>query len=323
MCFNPRIVYDLRTRNRAQLDFAVRLESPFDLEYTLESGQVFRWERTGEWWYGIAAGGVLKARIDGEALTCSSSSEKIDGRFVTNYFRLDEDPRPILTSIMRDDTMARAVQQFYGLRLIRQDPWECLASFVLATNSNIPRIRKMVSSLCSSFGEKLAFEGRAYAAFPTAGVLAEAPLTRLRNCGLGYRAPFLRQVARAVDRGRLNLGELALVNYERAKKMLLGRLPRRKLLLGVGPKVADCVLLFSCSKDEAFPIDVWVARSLLRYYPELVTPTLRLKLEASSKKNLTTAEYDALSAAARSRFGEYAGYAQQYLFMLARSEGVS
>ena len=129
------------------MEFVARLESPFDLEYTLESGQVFRWEHRGEWWYGVVEGGVLKLKRDGESLTCVSSSDRVDSRFVANYFRLEEDPRPILASIMVDSTMSRAVQQFYGLRLVRQDPWECLASFVLATNSNIPRIKKMISNI--------------------------------------------------------------------------------------------------------------------------------------------------------------------------------
>jgi N-glycosylase/DNA lyase len=205
--------------------------------------------------------------------------------------------------------------------LVRQDPWECLVSFVLATNSNIPRIMKMISNLCSAFGRRLAFEGDAYSEFPTPEALAEAPLSRLRSCGLGYRAPFVKKVAGVVDNGELDLGELALADYEKARDLLLRRLPRGKLLLGVGPKVADCVLLFSCGKDEAFPIDIWVARSLLKYYPSLVSPALTRRLAATSKKNLSLREYDALSAAARGRFGGWAGYAQQYLFMLARAEG--
>ncbi len=139
-----------------QLEFALRPESPFALEYTLESGQVFRWEHRGEWWYGVVGGGVLKVRTEGDALSCVSSSDRIDSRYVASYFRLDEDPRPMFLSLMTDSVMARAVQEFYGMRLIRQDPWECLASFVLATNANIPRIRKMVSNVCDSFGDDTA-----------------------------------------------------------------------------------------------------------------------------------------------------------------------
>lgn len=305
------------------MNFVVGLATPFDLGYTLESGQVFRWEHRGEWWYGVVDGGVLKLKRDGEALTCVSSTDRIDSRFLSNYFRLEEDPRPILASIMVDGTMNRATQQFYGLRLVRQDPWECLASFVLATNSNIPRIKKMISNISSSFGERIVFEGTPYSAFPTPAALAEAPLSRLRSCGLGYRAPFLKKVAAAVEGGRLHFGELSMHGYDEARKILLGNLPGEKLLLGVGPKVADCVLLFSCDKDDAFPIDVWVARSLLRFYPSLIPPPLRRKLHSSSKKNLTKGEYELLSAVARRKFGKYAGYAQQYLFMLARSEGIA
>lgn len=298
----------------------VHQESPFDLGYTLESGQVFRWEHRGEWWYGVVDGGVLKVKRDGEALSCASNSDRIDGRFVTDYFGLDEDPRPIYESIMTDPVMTRAVQEFYGMRLIRQDPWECLASFVLATNSNIPRIRKMVSSICAAFGEESAFEGEVYWRFPKPEALAEATLGELEKCGLGYRAPFLKKVAESVDSGRLDFSELSLLGYEKARETLLSRLFGEKLLLGVGPKVADCVLLFSCGKDEAFPIDVWVARSLLRFYPTLIEPALRLKLGRASKKSLTRGEYERISAAARNHFGRYAGYAQQYLFVMARSE---
>jgi N-glycosylase/DNA lyase len=318
-----RIVYHRGGANVPHLEFAVRLESPFDLEYTLESGQVFRWEHRGEWWFGVVDGGVLKVKLDGETLSCKSSTDRLDGRFVANYFRLDEDPRSILSSIRKDSTITRAVQKFYGMRLLRQDPWESLASFVLATNSNIPRIKQMVSNVSASFGQNMAFEGGTYSTFPTAGALAEAGLTRLRKCGLGYRAPFLKRVAEAVDRGKLDFSELSLVRYEKARETLLGRLLGEKLLLGVGPKVADCVLLFSCGKDQAFPIDVWVARSLLRFYPSLVGPSLRRKLGSTTKKNLTRREYGQLSSAARRHFGKHAGYAQQYLFMLARSEGIA
>ncbi|MDV3292716.1 MAG: hypothetical protein LYZ70_00415 [Nitrososphaerales archaeon] len=304
------------------MEFALRPESPFALEYTLESGQVFRWDHRDEWWYGVVDGGVLKIKMEGDALSCLSSSDRIDGRYAANYFRLDEDPRPMFASLMADSVMARAVQEFYGMRLIRQDPWECLASFVLATNSNIPRIRRMVTNVCDSFGDEFSFEGAAYHAFPKPDVLAEAGVDELAKCGLGYRAPFLKRVAQSVDGGRLDFGELALVGYESARERLLSRLFGEKLLLGVGPKVADCVLLFSCGKDEAFPIDVWVARALLRYFPELVEPPLRKKLAKSSKKSLTSKEYERVSAAARERFGRNAGYAQQYLFMMARSEGI-
>jgi len=112
----------------ATLEFTLGLESPFNLDYTLESGQVFRWENRGEWWYGVVGGGVLRAKQEGDVLKCASSSDLIDSRFVRNYFRLDEDLQAVEASILKDDSVRQAVQRFYGLRLIRQDRWECLAS---------------------------------------------------------------------------------------------------------------------------------------------------------------------------------------------------
>jgi N-glycosylase/DNA lyase len=303
------------------MEFALDLESPFSLDYTLESGQVFRWENRGEWWYGILPGGVLKARQEGDSLSCVSSSDSIGGAFVRAYFRLDEQLEPILGSIMKDETMASAVQRFYGLRLIRQDFWECLASFLLATNANIPRIKKMVSSVCSRFGEQFEFEGLKYFSFPKPERLADAQASELRDCGLGYRAPFLRRVAESVSQGAVDGGEVEMMDYEHARRALLKVLSGEKLLLGVGPKVADCVLLYSCAKDEAFPIDVWIAREIVRSYPRLVGPRVMKKLSREPSGKLTQREYSDLSGAARAYFGRYAGYAQQYLYVLGRERG--
>ena len=143
----------------------------------------------------------------------------------------------------------------------------------------------------------------------------------LEGCGLGYRAPFLKRVAEAVELGRISFGDISIMDYEEARETLVRRLKGEKILLGVGPKVADCVLLFSLGKDEAFPIDVWVARALARAYPRLLGPRVMKKLRSGGRANLTKGEYDAISAAARKKFGAYAGYAQQYIFRKARAEG--
>ncbi len=297
--------------------------APFNLEYTLESGQVFRWENRGEWWYGVVGDGVLKIKQEGDSLFCESGTEALDAAFVRRYFRMDDDLMGIMGSIMKDKLMANAVQRFYGLRLIRQDMWECLASFVLATNSNIPSIRRMIANVCKAFGELFTFEGLQYRRFPMAETLSEASVSGLEGCGLGYRAPFLKRVAQAVHEGRIDLSELRLLDYAEARELLLKKLLGEKLLLGVGPKVADCVLLFSCDKDEAFPIDVWVARALTKYYPRLVDQKTVKRLMSKTTRSLGRGLYDSVSLAARSHFGRYAGYAQQYLFMLARTSSVT
>ncbi len=303
------------------MEFTIGLESPFSLDYTLESGQVFRWENQGEWWYGVVSGGVLKLKQEGDSLRCLSGSDLLNSSFLRNYFRLDEELEQILASVMKDETITQAVQRFYGMRLIRQERWECLASFVLATNSNIPRIKKMVDAVCERYGEPLQFEGVQYMTFPKPETLAAASVADLRACGLGYRAPFLKHVALSIDEGKVDFSELSMRDYEEARSILLTELFGEKLLLGVGPKVADCVLLYSCGKDEAFPIDVWIARELAKSYPKLLSRELRKKLAAERKAKLGRGDYDKISSTARAFFGRYAGYAQQYLFMSARAAG--
>lgn len=300
------------------MEFTVALDSPFSLEYTMESGQLFRWSRKGEWWHGVVGGSALKVRQEGDVLRCSASSDSVGSGFVARYFRLDEDLEHILASISRDQPVARAAQKYYGMRLVRQDAWECLASFVLATNANIPRIKKMVAEVCDSCGAAFEFEGETLHAFPRPEALAAAPVADLRRMGLGYRAPFLKHVASSVAAGRVDFNRVASLSYEEARDELLKDLFGEKLLLGVGPKVADCVLLFSCGKDEAFPIDVWVARALARSYPKLLDSALKSRLARDGKLRLSRGDYFRISKAARGRFGRYAGYAQQYLFMAAR-----
>jgi len=301
------------------MEFTVATESPFNLDYTLESGQTFRWQNKGEWWYGTVSGGVLKIRQEGEVLRCVSSSDLLDSAFVRSYFRLDVELEKVLSSMMKDDTINLAIQTFYGLRLIRQDRWECLASFVLATNSNIPRIKKMVQAVCAKFGEPFVFEGAEYRAFPTPEVLSDALLSDLAACGLGYRTSFLQRVAACVDAGTVDFGELPLLGYQEARDLLIRQFQGGKLLPGVGPKVADCVLLYSFDMDEAFPIDVWIARQIALSYPSLIDERIRAKLSSHRKVNLSKGDYYKISSSARAYFGQYAGYAQQYLFMMARS----
>jgi len=306
------------------MEYAVDLgDEPFNLEYTLESGQVFRWEKGGEWWYGVLGEGVLKLRQESNSIYCLSGSGALDATFVRRYFRLEDDLKSIIGTFIKDRVMRGAAQRFYGLRLMRQDKWECLASFILATNSNIPSIKRMITNVCEKFGEALAFEGLEYRKFPLPDVLAEATVAELRECGLGYRAPFLKRVAQAVHEGRVELSELELLDYLEARELLLKKLLGAKLLLGVGPKVADCVLLFSCDKLEAFPIDVWVARALSKFYPQLLARTTARRLASVATRSLSGGLYESISSAAMAHFGDYGGYAQQYLYMLARTERVS
>jgi N-glycosylase/DNA lyase len=284
-------------------DFNLNLvDVPFDVGSTLNCGQAFRWAEHGGSWYGVVGKGVLKVRQEGFTLFCSSSSEELDARFAHSYFRLGDDFEAILSSIPKDQTLSDAFERFRGLRLIRQDVWECLLSFVLATNANIPRIKGMISNLCERFGERVSFDGIDYRLFPTAERLAGSSVQELAACGLGYRARFVRDIAWTVDSGSVNLDELRLHDYPRAREILLERILEKKTFLGIGRKVADCVLLFSCdNKDEAFPIDVWIARVLAGYYPHLFDEEVmaRLSSKVSGKSSLSEKTYDAISVLLR------------------------
>jgi N-glycosylase/DNA lyase len=303
------------------LEFRLNLANlPFDLGHTLDSGQAFRWGQRGEWWYGVLPNGPIKVRQEEASLICVSGDEHLESHSVRLYFRLDDDLERVYSKIMKDPQITEAIQRYYGLRLIQQDVWECLVSFVIATNTNIPRIKLMISNICERFGEKVTFEGDQYALFPRPEALAGASREELASCGLGYRARFVKSVAEKVSTGNVSLDELKLLDYERAKEVLTERLLGEKTLLGIGRKAADCILLFSCGKDSAFPIDVWMAKVLAKYYPKLFDRDIakRLASHVSKETRLSGAAYESVSASMRDYFGEYAGYAQQYLFHDAR-----
>jgi N-glycosylase/DNA lyase len=181
-----------------------------------------------------------------------------------------------------------------GLALLHQDPWECLISFIVSAFNNIPKVELSLDRLAQQFGEQI---GERTWTFPTAEPLAEAGLRDLRRCALGYRAPYVRDVARLVAAGDLDLPALGRVEYLSARRMLLA-------LPGVGEKVADCVLLFAYGKGEAFPVDVWVKRAVERWY-----------FSGRRKTEREIREF------AHQRFGSLAGYAQQHLFHYMRERG--
>ncbi|MEM2281616.1 MAG: DNA glycosylase [Candidatus Bathyarchaeia archaeon] len=278
---------------------------PFDLGLTLCCGQAFRWEKRGEWWYGIVADKPFKVRQKGNTL----EFENISPDFVEKYFGLRDDLPSILKQIAKDRHVEEAVKALAGLRILRQDPWECLISYICATYKNIPAIKRMLFNLSKKFGEKTVFDNLVFYAFPTPQRLARASLQELAGCGLGYRAKYVVETAKKVANGNFNFEGLKAISFEKARKALL-------TLSGVGPKVTDCVLLFSLEKLEAFPVDVWVKRVLMKYYANHFGDEFFRKI--SLKKSLSKAEYERLSFFGRSYFGKYAGYAQEYLFHYER-----
>lgn len=264
-------------------------------ELSIQSGQEFLWEQIGDKWYGIHGGSVVRfSSLDPLALEsfpqCVSASD---------VFRLDDDSAAVMAEISRDPLIRDLVAKYPGLRLMRQDPEQCLFSFLCASNTNIPMIRRMLRALCTKFGKKVEVDGNKFHTFPSAKVLDRASEVELRAAGLGYRAKAIKAAAGEMALGTLDLESLKKASYADARERLMQ-------VYGVGPKIADCVLLFSLEKLDAFPIDVWIARALSGHYAWLHGRKMSEKL--------TARQYEDLSMEMRRHFGRYAGYAQQYLY---------
>jgi len=269
------------------------IDQPFDLASTLESGQSHRWVKEDNWYIGVLYSNLVKIRQIEDKIEwySSPSSEQDMIVLLKDYFRLDDDLNNIYKQITQDQRVSEMVAKYPGLRLLRQDPWECTIAFICSANSNIPRIHKVIENLSNTFGSSLQLDGHTRYSFPSPQQLDVAGEQRLRELGLGFRAPYVDKATRLVSEDRLNLKSLIHMPYEIAKETLM-ECP------GIGPKIADCILVFSLEKMEAFPIDVWVRRALGDwYFPNQKTPSNQV-----------------LQSWAQSYFGTYGGYAQQYLF---------
>ena len=285
----------------------MRLDVPFDLDISICCGQVFRWKKIGKWWYGVVGENVFKIRQYGSEL----EFDGVTGEFVKCYFGLNDDLELITRTIGKDDYIKAALHRFEGLRIVRQEPWECLISFICATYKSIAAIQQMLIKISVKFGEKKIFDGLDFYIFPSVKKLALASENGLRECGLGYRAKYVQATAKKIFEEKFDLESLKTMPYLEARKKLV-EFP------GVGLKVADCVLLFSLEKMEALPVDVWIKRVILNHYANQLPEKLVKKL--LSHNSLTNSEYDKLSAFGRSYFGRYAGYAQEYLFHYERTQ---
>jgi N-glycosylase/DNA lyase len=285
----------------------MQLDVPFDLDFSLCCGQVFRWQKLGSWWYGVVGKNVFKVRQCGANL----EFEGIGEEFVQDYFGLNDNLKEISQCIDKDDYIRLALCKFKGLRIIRQLPWECLISFICATYKSIAAIELMLKKISAKYGEKQVFNDIDFYTFPTVERLANASENGLRECGLGYRAKYVQATAKKIRDDKVNLEDLKNLPYIEARKNLLE-------FSGVGLKVADCVLLFSLRKTEAFPADIWVKRVILKHYADHFPKEAVKKMQ--NHNSLTNGEYLKIGGFARDYFGAHAGYAQEYLFHYERTQ---
>ena len=271
------------------------LHTDINIHETINSGQIFLWENYGNEWFVIDGDDIIMGKqTPFEVLTFSKMTKK--------FFREDDNYKKILKNITKDKIVKNAVKQYPGLRVTRQDPFQCCISFIISSNSNIPNIRMRLQKLCRKFGTKVRFEKREFFLFPRPKMLAEATLQDLQECKLGYRSKYVLDTSRAVASGEIDFDKLKKVDYQEGKELLL-KLP------GIGDKVADCVMLFSLEKLGAFPLDTWIVKILQKYYSE----NFRMDKKTISKKRYENIHQDVLN-----HFGKYAGYSQQFLYKMER-----
>ncbi len=302
----------------------------YDLAATLDSGQAFRWQLHDGAWTGVIGRHGVRLTQTPDGIHAEAAGAVSGWQWLHDYLQTDADLGAVLKTFPDDAPLRAAVAACRGLRLLRQEPWECLASFILSSTKQIVQIRQIVARLCEQFGEPLAGpattwerrrlagpqhhdqpvhspagrqrsqampqENHLFYSFPTPQRLAAATESELRACKMGFRAPHLLAAARAVAEGRLDLERLRHLPVTEARQELTA-------LRGVGHKIADCVLLFAYGFDGVFPVDVWVERALRElYFPQRRVSTKRLRQFAAT------------------HFGPRAGYAQQYLFHYRRTK---
>jgi N-glycosylase/DNA lyase len=265
----------------------------FNLETTLNSGQVFHWRRRGAGWDGMIGDAPCYVVQEDTALRVHG----VEAATARQYFGLDHPLADIVASFPRDTAMEAAVGACRGLRVIRQPLWECVATFITSAQKAVPHIAQISHTLRSRYGRRVEWEGGAAFTYPTPEALAVLSEEELRSCALGYRAKNLLKTAQMVANGEVDLQAVARLDDGEAHAALCR-------LAGVGPKVANCALLFAFERLSAFPIDVWIERVLRTLY-------------FARKRRVTTKRMQEFSA---NYFGPYGGYAQQYLFHHARMQ---
>lgn len=260
----------------------IEIPASFDPKQTLNCGQAFRWTEDGDgWWHGVARGRYLRLRRNEDTIIMECSQSELDSLW-HDYLDLATDYAAIRRGLSQLDPVMKSAAEFApGIHILRQDPWEALCSFIISQNNNIPRIQLIIERLCEMFGERIS--DSEFYNFPSAEKLATLTVDDLAPIKAGFRAKYMIDAARKVTTGEVDFAKVA------AESVDFGRAELQKIV-GVGPKVAECSLLYGFHKMECFPIDVWMKRAMSTLLPNLTPES----------------------------FGEHAGIAQQYIFHYSR-----
>ncbi|WP_313757964.1 DNA glycosylase [Tissierella sp.] len=271
----------------------------FEPKHIFECGQAFRWKVEEDKSYTIVAyGRVLNVKKENNDIILSNTNREDFNNIWYNYFDLDRDYDEIKKELSKDPILDEAIKFGEGIRILNQEPFEMVISFITSANNQIPRIKKSIELMSKNYGEKIATGEPEYYSFPTAENLSKAMAEDLKEiCKVGFRGERIVQTAKIIANGELDLNSIYSLTRDEGKELLM-------TLPGVGPKVSDCILLFAFNKDDAFPVDVWVKRVMEHFYLKEDT---NVKLIGTHGARI---------------FGNLAGFAQQYLFYYARELGI-
>lgn len=279
---------------------------------TINSGQYFLWEKRNNSWYGTYEDSILKITLpeNKDNLTYEYDSFPRIENWQQSVFRLDDKYDEIIDEISRKDKVVENITRKYiGLRIMRQKPIQCIISFLCSSNNNIPRIRYILLNLSRKFGKKIEWNNNTFYTFPTLKTLSTISQSELLHCGFGYRAEYVRKTVKTIVDQEIDMQLLKDSDYSKSKQEIMK-------LSGVGEKIADCILLFSFDKVEAFPMDTWIIKLLQKKIGHMIVLDSELKIN----DKITPSQYRLVSKKIREHYGKYSGYAQQFLYYSIREE---
>ena len=293
--------------------YIIKNVDSFEPKHIFECGQCFRWnlEKDGSY-TGVVGNNVINVKKEYNDITIKGTFNDNIKDVCNRYFDLNTDYLKIKNELSKiDDNLKTSVNYGEGIRILKQDVWETIISFIISANNNIPRIKGIIERLSQKYGKELSWNGNKYYTFPTIEELSKASVKELRELGLGFRDVRVFETTRIIANKIVDIEELEEMEDVEKLRIQLLRLP------GVGPKVAECIMLFSMKKFEVFPIDVWVKRVMKELYNEQIEKVKindknHFRYPKNSKENQKILEF------ANQKFGKIAGLAQQYLFYYRR-----
>ena len=269
--------------------------SDFNLDNIFDCGQCFRWNKTSDGGYiGVVGSRALKITQSDNTITLFDTTRTDFDDFWFNYFDFNTDYSKIKQTLSKDSVLKTATKFGQGIRILNQDLWECVVSFIISASNNIPRIKKIINSLCELYGDEISYMGNTYYSFPTPERINSLGIDDLSQIKAGFRDKYIISASQFFCES-FNNEYFKDLDYNQAKKELMR-------INGIGNKVADCILLFSLAKRNSFPVDVWVKRVVEHFYFDEAQPI------------------EAIQAFSKEKFGELGGYAQQYLFIYAKNK---